>query len=63
MVFIYFNFLDSILNLENEARVAYKVILDMNNANTIGRRYELMAREGRSFTGFILINGNYKNVG
>jgi len=35
----------------------------MNNANTLGRRYELLATEGRSFTGFILINGNYKNVG
>jgi hypothetical protein len=64
LVAMYFHFLDQVVHMENEARGVYKIMFDMNNSDKINRRFENLDLGAKSKgTGFILVSGNYANLG
>lgn len=63
LVAMYFHFLDQVVHMENEARTVYKVMYDMNNAAKINRRFENFDISKSRSTGFVLVSGNFSNIG
>lgn len=49
--------------MENEAREVYKIMLDMNNSDKINKRFESIDISKSKGTGFILVSGNYQDLG
>ena len=60
---MYFHFLDGVVNMENEAKQVYKIMLELNSSDKINKRFEGLDASKAKGAGFLLVSGNCNDLG